>query len=185
MEIILMRHGKPCFTDSPKVTSHEMAHWINHYDLSDIGSDQPSEDTRVLVRKVKMVFSSPLPRAISSVTALNLEPKRVDEIFREAELPVYFIPAIKLAPLSWVFFFRLIWLCGMSKKVESLAMAKRRAQLAVDILVNNACGRNDPVLMMGHGIMNRLIAKELTLRGWKKNICAGKGYWRTSVFQLP
>ncbi|EOV8216708.1 hypothetical protein ACOIOJ_004355 [Salmonella enterica] len=72
----------------------------------------------------------------------------------------------------------------MSKKVESLAMAKRRAQLVVDILVNNACGRNDPVLMMGHGIMNRLIAKELTLRGWKKTSVPEKDTGEQAYFSF-
>ncbi|WP_227521310.1 histidine phosphatase family protein [Raoultella sp. T31] len=184
MEIILMRHGKPGFTDTKKVAAHEMSEWIEHYDLSDISDNQPPEACRVIARRARMTASSHLPRAISSGTTLNLEPKIVDDIFREAELPIYRIPVLRLSPFSWIVFFRLIWLCGMSKEAESLSMAKKRARRAADILINNAKEHDGPILLMGHGIMNRLIAKELTSLGWKEHTRAGKGYWSAGVFQL-
>lgn len=184
MEIILMRHGKPSFTDTKKVAAHEMPEWIEHYDLSDISDNQPPEASRVIARRARMTASSHLPRAISSGTTLNLEPKIVDDIFREAELPIYRIPVLRLSPFSWIVFFRLIWLCGMSKKAESLSMAKKRARRAADILINHAKEHDGPILLMGHGIMNRLIAKELTSLGWKEHTRAGKGYWSAGVFQL-
>ena len=184
MEIILMRHGKPGFAGAQKVAAHEMAGWIDQYDLSGIGDDQPPEASRELARSVLMVFSSPLPRAISSARNLNLEPEIIDRVFREAELPVYLIPVVKLSPFSWVILFRLMWLCGMSKKTESFKMAKSRARRAAGILLKNAREHNGPVLMMGHGIMNRLIAKELTSLGWKERTRAGKGYWGAGVFEL-
>ncbi|MBQ4766833.1 histidine phosphatase family protein [Pectobacterium versatile] len=180
-----MRHGKPSVTGEQKVAAYEMSRWIKRYDLSDIGNHLPPEASRILARKAQMAISSPLPRAISSATVLNLKPEIVDDIFREAELPVYLIPAIKLSPFSWIAFFRLIWLCGMSQEAESLAMAKRRARRAADILVNHAREHSGPILMVGHGIMNQLIAKELTSLGWKKRGRVGKGYWGANIFQLP
>ena len=184
MEIILMRHGKPAFTGAEKVAAHEMASWIEHYDLSGIGNDRPPAASQVLARKAQMTVSSPLPRALSSAATLNLTPEIVDDLFREAELPVWLIPMMKLSPFSWAFFFRLLWLCGLSQEAESLAMAKRRARQAADILVHHARERSGPVLMLGHGIMNRLIAKELAAQGWTARVRAGKGYWGASVFQL-
>ena len=180
-----MRHGKPAFTGGKKVTSEAMASWIKHYDLADIGSDSPSEASRKLAAKALVVFSSPLPRAISSLAALNLTPKKVVEVFREAELPVYLIPVVKLSPFSWVLFFRLLWLCGMSHKAESLALAKGRARQGADLLEKYARERSGPVLMMGHGIINRLIAQQLIARGWTARARAGKGYWGADVFQFP
>lgn len=185
MEIVLIRHGRPGFTDARKIAAHEMFRWIKHYDLAEISSDRPPEACRILARKAQIAISSPLPRAISSATALNLTPEIVDDVFREAELPIFLIPAIKLSPFSWIVFFRLIWLCGMSKETESFFMAKKRARQAADILINHARENDGPVLMMGHGIMNRLIAKELTSLGWKEQTRAGKGYWGAGVFQLP
>lgn len=184
MEIILMRHGKPSFTGARKVTTHEMACWIQQYDLSCIGSDQPPEASRVQVHRALMVFSSPLPRAISSARNLNVEPEIIDNVFREAELPVYLIPVVKLSPFSWAILFRLMWLCGMSQKAESLAMAKRRARQATGMLVEHARENTGPVLLIGHGIMNRLIANELISLGWKKRTRAGKGYWGASVYEF-
>ncbi|MCG8708054.1 histidine phosphatase family protein [Brenneria sp. 4F2] len=179
-----MRHGKPGFTDAQKVAAHEMPAWIEHYDLSDISDNQPPEACRLMARKARMVASSHLPRAISSGAVLNLNPQLVDDIFREAELPIYLIPILRLSPFSWIILFRLIWLCGMSKEAESLSMAKRRARRAADILISHAREHDGPILLMGHGIINRLIAKELTSLGWKKRTRAGKGYWSTGVFQL-
>jgi broad specificity phosphatase PhoE len=185
MEIILMRHGNPSFSGGRKVAAHEMSRWIQQYDLSCIGDDQPPEASRVLAHRALMVFSSTLPRAISSAHNLNLKPEIIDKIFREAELPVYLIPAVKLSPFCWVIVFRLMWLCGMSKKAESLAMAKRRARQATGMLVEHARENTGPVLLIGHGIMNRLIAKELISLGWKKRTGAGKGYWEAGVYESP
>ncbi|MDE8755997.1 histidine phosphatase family protein [Pectobacterium polaris] len=184
MEIILMRHGKPSFTGARKVATHEMASWIQQYDLSCIGCDQPPEASRVQAHRALMVFSSPLPRAISSARNLNLESEIIDKVFREAELPVYLVPVIKLSPYSWAIFFRLMWLCGMSQKAESLALAKRRARQATNMLVEHARDNTGPVLLIGHGIMNRLIAKELISLGWEKRTSTGKGYWETGVYKL-
>lgn len=183
MEIILMRHGKPAFTDTKKVAAHEIPAWIERYDLSDI-RDNPPEACRVIAHRARMTASSHHPRAITSGTALNLEPEIVDNVFREAELPVYIIPVLRLSPFSWIIFFRLIWFCGMSKEAESLSAAKKRARRAADILINHAKEHDGPVLLIGHGIMNRLIAKELTSLGWKEHTRAGKGYWSAGVFQL-
>lgn len=72
----------------------------------------------------------------------------------------------------------------MSKETESLSSAKKLARRAADILINHAKEHDGPVLLIGHGIMNQLIAKELTSLGWKEHTRAGKGYWSAGVFQL-
>ncbi|GKX55309.1 hypothetical protein SOASR030_14210 [Leminorella grimontii] len=185
MEIILMRHGKPSFTGAPKVSSREMVDWTTQYDLSDTGSDMPPESSRVLARKAQVVISSPLLRALSSLKTLGCEPALIDEVFREADLPLHLIPGVRLSPFYWAGIFRLMWLCGMPCKVESLGMAKMRAARAAGILVNLAREYNGPVLLMGHGIMNRLIARELMLLGWKEHCRPGKGYWNAGTYQFP
>lgn len=184
MEIILMRHGKPTFTGAAKVSSHEMADWVAQYDLSDTGSDMPPESSSVMASKVLISLCSPLPRAVSSLKTLGCEPVLIDEVFREADLPVYNIPGIRLSPFFWAVFFRIIWLCGMSRKAEPFGMAKRRAARATGMLVNFARNHDGPVLLMGHGIINRLIAKELMSLGWKEHSRPGKGYWSAGIYQL-
>ena len=96
-----MRHGKPAFTGSLKVMSLEMAEWISRYDLSDTGSDMPPQSSKTLASSALRIISSPLPRARSSLTALGREPDLIDEVFREADLPVFHIPAFRLSPIFW------------------------------------------------------------------------------------
>jgi len=184
MEIILMRHGKPSFTGYSRVTSLEMNEWISQYDLSDTGSDMPPQSCKALASSALHIISSPLPRALSSLKALGREPDLIDEVFREADLPLFGMPAFKLSPIVWASLFRVMWLCGISRNVESLGIAKQRAVQAADILVMSAKVSNGPVLLMGHGVMNRLIAKELISLGWKACRRQGSGYWNAGIYSL-
>ncbi|MDM2737410.1 phosphoglycerate mutase family protein [Citrobacter sp. Ct235] len=184
MEIILMRHGKPAFTASSRVTSLKMAEWISQYNLCDTGSDMPPQFSKTLASCALHIISSPLPRARSSLTALGREPDLIDEVFREADLPVFHIPAFRLPPIFWASVFRIMWFCGISRNVESLGIAKQRAVQAADILVTSVKVVNGPVLLMGHWVMNRLIAKELVSMGWKEYRRQGNGYWNAVIYSL-
>jgi len=184
MEIILMRHGKPAFTGSAKVTSREMSNWITEYDLADTGRDIPPESSKSLAFSASRIISSPLPRALSSVKALGFEPHVIDETFREAGLPVFHLPGFRLSPTVWAAFFRVMWLCGLSRNVERVGTAKQRAAQAANSLVGLAKASDGPVLLMGHGVMNRLIARELRSLGFKEDCSQGNGYWNASIYRL-
>ncbi len=179
-----MRHGKPTLTGSSRVTSREMADWIAQYDLSDTGSDVPPESSKSLASSASKNISSPLPRALSSLNALGCEPDLIDKVFREAELPIYPMPGFRLSPTLWAAFYRVMWLCGLSRNAERLEIAKQRAVPAAGILVTFAKISNGPVLLMGHGVMNRLIARELISMGWKEHRRQGKGYWSSGIYKL-
>ncbi|MDJ0023269.1 histidine phosphatase family protein [Pantoea eucrina] len=184
MKIILMRHGKPAFTGSAKVTSREMSNWIADYDRSDTGEDIPPESSESLAFSASQILSSPLPRALSSLKALDLEPDVIDEVFREADLPVFPMPGFRLSPTVWAVFFRVMWLCGISRDVERVGTAKKRAIQAAGILAAFAKRSDGPVLLMGHGVMNRLIARELRSLGFKEYRCQGSGYWNAISYRL-
>jgi hypothetical protein len=51
---------------------------------------------------------------------------------------------------------------------RSVSVAKIRAAKAAGILMKAAKDADAPVLLMGHGIINRYIAKELLASGWKE-----------------
>ncbi|MBK0031276.1 histidine phosphatase family protein [Erwinia sp. S43] len=184
MKIILMRHGKPTFVGAAKVTSREMADWVKQYDISDTGGDIPPQSAIALIEKEPVAISSPLPRAISSLQTLGCEPVLVDEVFKEAELPLYLVPGVRLSPFHWAVVYRLLWLCGLSRQVESLKMAKARAARAAVMLVELARESQRPVLLMGHGIINRLIARELKSLCWQEESQPGKGYWGAGVYSV-
>ncbi|WIF57206.1 histidine phosphatase family protein [Atlantibacter hermannii] len=182
MEIILMRHGKPALRGYSRVTSLEMTNWIAEYDLSDTGTDIPPDSSKLLASSALQIISSPLPRALSSLKALGCEPDVIDEVFREAGLPIFHIPGLRLSSTLWAAFFRVMWLCGLSHNVERLEIAKQRAVKAANILVTFAKISNGPVLLMGHGVMNRLIARELRSLGLKEYRCQGNGYWNAKIY---
>lgn len=184
MEIILMRHGKPACATSLKVTSREMPQWVAQYHLSETGNDMPPASARLLASGALQVISSPLPRTLSSLRTLGREPDLIDDVFREADLPLFPFPALRLSPLHWATLFRLLWLCGISRNTESFGMAKKRAAQAAGILIKRARETNGPVLLMGHGVMNRIIAKELMSQGWKVHSRPGQGYWNAAVYRL-
>lgn len=185
MEIILMRHGKPSLKKHSTVASHEMAQWIEEYNLSEIEEDSAPPEAISLVNKIDVIATSTLPRALSSVKALGTAPFIADSVFCEAELPVVRLPLIRLSPLTWAFVFRILWLCGLSRKVESYKKAKQRSIQAVDKLSSLSERTSGAVLLLGHGIMNRLIAKQLKHQGWGEVITQGKSYWSFAVFKKP
>ncbi|MBX8459479.1 histidine phosphatase family protein [Enterobacter sp. RIT637] len=179
-----MRHGEPHYRGAPKVSCREMAEWIDSYNLSSAGSDRPPEMAQIQAYRALAFLSSPLPRALSSLKTLECEPGLVDEVFREAELPVFRIPGLRLSPFYWASLFRVLWLCGLSGEAECVSVAKKRAAKAAEILVTAAKASDGPILLMGHGIINRFIAKELIASGWKEQTRQGKGYWGAGVYSL-
>ena len=179
-----MRHGEPHYRGAPKVSCREMAEWIDSYNLSSTGSDRPPEMAQIQAYRALSVLSSPLPRALSSLKTLGCEPGVIDDVFREAELPVIRIPGLRLSPFYWAALFRILWLCGLPGEAESVNVAKKRAVKAAEILVTVARHADGPVLLMGHGIMNRFIAKALMASGWKEETRPGKGYWGAGVYSL-
>jgi broad specificity phosphatase PhoE len=48
-----------------------------------------------------------------------------------------------------------------------------------------AAAAEGPVLLVGHGIMNRLIARELRHAGWTSANRQRSGYWRAVRYQSP
>jgi broad specificity phosphatase PhoE len=82
----------------------------------------------------------------------------------------------------WLAAFRLIWLAGLSTSPESLSQAKTRARRAAQRLLELAQieGR---VLVIGHGIMNQLIANELRRRGWHGPKRPARGHCQGSQYE--
>lgn len=183
MEIILMRHGKLAFAGSSRITSSEMAEWISEYELSDTGRNTAPQPSKSLASSALHIMSSFLPRALSSLRVLERQPDLTDDIFSEADLPVFRMPPFKLYSVFRPSLFRVMWLCNVSGNVEALRMAKQSAVRATVILIKSAKVSNGPVLLMGHGVMNQLIAKKLISSGWKE--ChRQRGYWNAGIYSL-
>ncbi len=59
----------------------------------------PPQSSKVLASSALHIISNPLTRALSSLTTLGREPDRIDEIFREADLPILHIPDFRFSPI--------------------------------------------------------------------------------------
>ncbi|WP_312376625.1 histidine phosphatase family protein [Pseudomonas oryzihabitans] len=181
MKIILMRHGKPALENGRALFARDMTHWIASYDLAEIGEEMATSQAIAAVRDIGLAATSTAPRALTSLAALDLAPTIKDAVFCEAALPVVRVPLLRLSPFAWAFVFRLLWLCGLAKDTESYAQARQRSRQAADTLAALAERNGENVLLLGHGFMNRLIAKHLRRQGWAEGANSGSGYWSFAV----
>ncbi|AZI88288.1 histidine phosphatase family protein [Kosakonia sp. CCTCC M2018092] len=183
MEIVLVRHGEPEFSaqqGSARVKATDMPGWIAGYDASGI-IPEPNCHALLADKRSAFVISSPLPRARASLQAMNLTPDLIADDLREAPLPVFNLPFLRLSPQTWLVLFRLCWLSGALAGPESKKQTMQRAEKMALTLIAQA-QQHKRVIGMGHGVINRLIARELEKAGWVKSEHTGNGYWSSVTF---
>lgn len=188
MKIILMRHGRPLIhldsMRSQRKTPTETGKIIRDYKLSDLDPHQsPPQSSIDIANASGQIFSSNLPRAISSVTMLGYADNVIiDPNFRESDHPYYESNFPKLKFFTWCIIFRLMWFCGFSKNGESIKIGRQRAQFCAELLINSAQDFQSS-LSLGHGIMNRLISAKLKKQGWRQTSSNGNNYWSFIVLE--
>jgi broad specificity phosphatase PhoE len=188
LRIIVMRHGKPKIDlealKSKKMASCSLGEIVEKYELTELDIDAPpATDAMAISKDCVSSVSSDLPRAVSSVELLGLlAANRAESQFRESTLPYLELNSPKLSFLTWAILYRIAWLFGFSKNGESIIDAKRRARRGVDRLVDIA-QKEQTILFMGHGIINRLIIKELKRRHWKVRTKTAEQYWSYTVLE--
>lgn len=186
MKIILLRHGKPNLVPSKKISANDFTQWINDYNHAQLCSDSLPQDAIIEQTKNNaLIISSTLRRSIDS--AQKLQPAQViisDALFNEAEMPstTWLFP--KLPTQIWAIAFRLAWRLGFTgtNNVESFKQASSRARLAANELIQHA-KHHDEIILVGHGIFNRLLTKQLKSSDWSLTKPLGTGYWSYGVLQ--
>lgn len=173
-----MRHGRPLLADSGWVHAAGMAGWIDGYNAALVDQQAPAP-ARAAAASATTVVTSTLARALSSAQALGRQPDFIEPVFCEAELPHARWTLFKLPPPCWALAFRLAWRCGYAGTGASYRATRQRAALAAERLVELAA--HGPVLLVGHGIMNRLIAAELAARGWSHGSRLANRYWSSTT----
>ncbi len=175
MEIILLRHGKPEVELSGWKSAEEFKQLASAYAQSGIQGHPPSS----IFEKFKShyVVCSNLNRSVKSANIIGYKEIHLeDKIFSESEIPHHDRSIIKIPMTIWLVYLRLRWLFGFSKNGESFLEANKRAELAANKLINLA-EENEKVILVGHGLMNRLIARQLRLQNWNGPTSPGKRYW--------
>ena len=179
MQITLLRHGTPDLSGWGKIHSSRMPEWIDAYNSSGVKNESEQFCQEIVAELTyQFIVCSNLPRSIHSAKIICYQsPHLVDAIFSEAELPSIRIPLFKLTPHVWSMIFRVFWFVGKSPKAESLKAFKSRVSLATERLIQLA-KIHDSVLLIGHGIINRFLAKELISQGWLgEEAPNGNKYW--------
>ncbi|GLX80427.1 hypothetical protein tinsulaeT_37670 [Thalassotalea insulae] len=175
VRITLVRHGKPIASSNPRVTAVGFAKWVRAYNRSLVCSDSlPPQELQEKFHN-SYTFSSDLNRSIHSAEiCLGKGANVVLGDLREMDIPRLKLP-FSMTVNTWLVIARLCWLLRISANSESYKVGRKRIITAVDLIIAKAFEYKD-VAIFGHGISNRLIAKELRRRGWTVKF-ASKGFW--------
>ncbi|MDN2702305.1 histidine phosphatase family protein [Janthinobacterium sp. SUN100] len=177
-----MRHGEPRLAKGRWIAPLQMGQWINLYNQSIIKEGGIPAQCAAAALSASTIVASTAPRACSSARALGDLPFMQEAMFSEAGLPFALWKAPWLPAEAWAAIFRLLWLFGYARGSDSLQITRQRARAAAERLV--ALAARGPVLLVGHGIMNRLIGKELQALGWLARNRQGSRYWSMGVYEL-
>lgn len=184
MKIVLLRHGKPKVADFNRMTGIEFGAWIKSYNEAPLDElCLPPAGSMHIAKECNAAVCSTLVRSIESSKHLELTSKvDVSHDFVEAGLPNYPIFKLKFSVHFWLVLFRVMWFLGCAPNSESYSQAKERAKRCSDKLESIA-KEYDSVVFVGHGILNRLISKELQKRGWQGPVKTPSAYWQFAVYE--
>lgn len=182
MQITLLRHGRPGFNLAGYARAGELPGIAASYDAAGVMGEPPADVVRI-VNDHGAVVCSDLQRSLESAKALGIEDiHSVDALFREAALPHFDNGSLRLPVGAWVAMLRVLWLFGFSRNGESFGKAKSRATDAAQRLIQLA-HEHESVVLVGHGLMNHLIARALISSQWQGPAWPGSGYWGYGVYR--
>jgi broad specificity phosphatase PhoE len=182
--IVLARHGRPAWDFRTPIPGHALAEWLRGEGEAPLDpSSRPSAELERLSREAKCLVASPLRRSRDSARLLapTADPL-IDPCFREAELGSTFRSGLRLRPEMWALLARVAWFCGRSAGVESFASARERASKAALVLKGHA-EESGVVVLVGHGLMNFLIARRLRAAGWRGPWLPSSEHWTFGVYE--
>ncbi len=182
--IILLRHGEVDISNYKSISSIEFGKWIVEYDNSDIKSSFLKKDeVREVLDEADILICSKLKRSTQSLGIFDKVAFETSDIFNEAQLPYFNSSLLKLNPKVWLVFFRILWFFGYSGNCESYKKTKTRAKLAAKRLLQ-LVQENNTIVLVGHGIMNKFIQKELILLNCMESKKSHGNNWDYSVLEL-
>ncbi|MCZ4695788.1 phosphoglycerate mutase family protein [Ancylomarina euxinus] len=176
IQIYLIRHAKPNLHKRFLSSSVQAQDYVEHYNKAPI-HEIDLNMVKIDLKKPHQIYCSNLVR--SQETALSLFGDSYvivsDRIFREFELKIVRSNSIVQLPLDlWKGVSRLFWLLGCNHEgIESHEEAKERVVWAADNLEKLA-SQEETAILVGHGMINAAISKELRKRGW--DVICKKGH---------
>ena len=182
MQITLIRHGKPDMPANQKISLKKFSEWIDAYNNASLCPKlAPDVEVLTIAKNSKAVICSHLSRSTCSASHLGVQPTFIDPLFREMEMPYWSFASPAISPNIWAILLRLCWFAGFTSNAESFKDARLRAIQATDQLIKFA-QEHHQITFVGHGLLNRSIAKTLIKKGWLGPKNPGKKYWEYGVY---
>ena len=184
MKIVLARHGKPDWDFKTPIPGHGLAAWQRGENDAPLDPlSRPGAELEHLARQATQLIATPLRRSLESARLLapSVVPV-VDAHFQEADLPSAIRSGVRFSPDVWAFLARTAWFCGWSPGVETFKAARARASTAAAILARYA-ETQGVVVLVGHGLMNFFIARQLRRRGWRGQRFPIQRHWAFAVYE--
>lgn len=183
MKIVLLRHGRPLMPPWPPTSAAGFGAWIDAYDEASLDLTLPPPPAALAVAgQCRTVVCSPLNRSLTSARALAVTPAVTDRSFREVGLPHASWTFPLCPPKFWLGLFGSLRFMGYQGNAEPLHEARQRAVAATQRLMELA-GEAGPVLLVGHGLFNRFVARELCVSGFTGPKWPASQHWGFSVYE--
>lgn len=183
MKIILIRHGRPTAVPKTLLSPLGFGHWLMDYKKVGIDkSSSPDKKTKGSVESSKLILCSDLTRSIESAKILGKSKQYIiDKSYQEVEMPFHSWVFPKLSPTIWVILNRTLWFLGYSKNCESYSNAKSRSIECAQKLQKLA-KKNQSIVLVGHGFMNRFIGRQLLKAGWLGPKRQQSDHWGVNIY---
>jgi broad specificity phosphatase PhoE len=184
MRILLIRHGQPHISLSPRTGHAGFAAYIDSYEEAGLSpASLPPQELQDLARELDHVFTSGRPRSHQSAKALAPHAERIaDPLFAEAPLAAPVIPLLQMQVAKWAVVSRLLWYLGFHPKIENPRTAARRAAQAADILIARA-RKSGTAALLAHGYFNWMIGRRLARLGFARSGSHRARYWNTVIYE--
>ncbi|MDF1504312.1 histidine phosphatase family protein [Roseisolibacter sp. H3M3-2] len=171
MSLLLIRHGRSAHPPpSAWLDRDGITRWLADYDRAGIHDDDAPPPALVdEVRLAAVLAASDMPRALAS--AARLCPGRevaCSPLVREVGLPIpAWLPG--RAPLAvWALGIHATWIFDLARRrAEPAEVGPRVRERAARCAARCAAADGGTVAVVTHGVMRRLLARELAAAGWR------------------
>lgn len=171
-----MRHGRVNQSGKSWIKPRELRAHITGYNSAPIMP--PPADLPPLC-DTPFILCSMLRRSTDSAALRFGRHDHIDALFNEAGLPDIPLPPLPATVLMLLA--RISWFLGRDKGCESYAALKNRAQEAALALIKTS-EDHKCVVLVGHGILNRSIAKYLLKAGYSGPKRPASKHWACTAY---
>ena len=176
-EIVIYRHWEVLQETAGFIRSDQITKAADQYDRARIRGGMSNETGL----EPDLVITSHSKRSIDTARQLFGRVDIEDAAFREAELPDLVSLPLMLLPHHWFVVARVCWFLGASRNCENAREFRARAHRCA-IRLDDLARQHDRIAIVGHGVMNRYLARELRALGYSGRAKPDSSYGQANRF---